>query len=576
MRDFVLVFKTLYKNANSSSKDEDGKKKLSTGIKFVISISPLIILVSAMIAFLSVGLKDIGEFSLLVTALVAVTQILVLFLSMFSIVSTLYESKDTPFLNTLPLKPSSVFFAKFAMTYVNALAISAVVLLPTVLTGAIVFNVANGRMFYGFYPLFFVILALAPILPLFVVVVLSMPVVWLGSYFRGKPTLKSVLTILFYVVLMCAYMVVVYYMNTTGFGQNGNVEMSHGMLGSLGTLANVFYPDKALVNFCLGIDAGKNFGISAAIIVCMIAIMLVLSSLFYKKINMRKSESVQATESKNVSLKHNDVVVSLMKRDFKSIMRNSTLAMTSFANLLMAPIFIVVMYFISNFKSNTDDGLTPIMSDMMGIGFVVMYSMIFLAGANMLANMAYTREGKSFFASKTLPINPKDSIKAKLLLSVIVPCVLLVPIMLISLLLYKIDIVSTLFVGIDTLMMITGACCMSILFDMKKGNQHWEQVSDIKNSSQNVYQIISALVSVLPAIVLFVLGIIMASFAQSLGEIAIKVIYWSVGTVFSAAVFVAGLCLLKKYGLKWYEFIGENKPKPKSASRGFGTRRLMK
>ena len=576
MRDFVLVFKTLYKNANSSSKDEDGKKRLSTGIKFVISISPLIILVSAMIAFLSVGLNNIGEFSLLVTALVAVTQILVLFLSMFSNVSTLYESKDTPFLNTLPLKPSSVFFAKFAMTYVNALAISAVVLLPTVLTGAIAFNVANGRMFYGFYPLFFVILALAPILPLFVVVVLSMPVVWLGSYFRGKPTLKSVLTILFYVVLMCAYMVVVYYMNTTGFGQNGNVEMSQGMLGSLGTLANVFYPDKAIVNFCLGIDAGKNFGISAAITVGMIAIMLVLSSLFYKKINTRKSESAQTAESKNASLKQNNVVVSLMKRDIKSIMRNSSLAMTSIANLLMAPIFIVVMYFISNFKANADDSLTPIMAQMMGIGFVVMYSMIFLAGANMIANMAYTREGKSFFASKTLPINPIDSIRAKLLLSVIAPSVLLVPIMLIALLLYKIDIVSTIFIGIDTFMMIVGVCSMSILFDMKKGNQHWEKVSDIKNSSQNVYQIISALTSVLPAIVLFVSGIILASFAQSLGETIIKVIYWSVGTTFSAAVLALGLCLLRKYGLKWFEFIGENKPKKKSNTKGFSNRRLMK
>lgn len=576
MRDFVLVFKTLYKNANSSSKDEDGKKRLSTGIKFVISISPLIILVSAMIAFLSVGLNNIGEFSLLVTALVAVTQILVLFLSMFSIVSTLYESKDTPFLNTLPLKPSSVFFAKFAMTYVNALAISAVMLLPTVLTGAIAFNVANGRMFYGFYPLFFVILALAPILPLFVVVVLSMPVVWLGSYFRGKPTLKSVLTILFYVVLMCAYMVVVYYMNTTGFGQNGNVEMSQGMLGSLVTLANVFYPDKALVHFCLGIDAGKNFGISAAITVGMIAIMLLLSSLFYKKINTRKSESAQTAESKNASLKQNNVVVSLMKRDIKSIMRNSSLAMTSIANLLMAPIFIVVMYFISNFKANADDSLTPIMAQMMGIGFVVMYSMIFLAGANMIANIAYTREGKSFFASKTLPINPIDSIRAKLLLSVIAPSVLLVPIMLIALLLYKIDIVSTIFIGIDTFMMIVGVCSMSILFDMKKGNQHWEKVSDIKNSSQNVYQIISAITSVLPAIVLFVSALVLASFAQSLGETIIKVIYWSVGTTFSAAVLALGVCLLRKYGLKWFEFIGENKPKKKSNTNGLTNRRLMK
>lgn len=285
------------------------------------------------------------------------------------------------------------------MTYVNALAISAVVLLPTVLTGAIAFNVANGRMFYGFYPLFFVILALAPILPLFVVVVLSMPVVWLGSYFRGKPTLKSVLTILFYVVLMCAYMVVVYYMNTTGFGQNGNVEMSQGMLGSLGTLANVFYPDKALVNFCLGIDAGKNFGISAAITVGMIAIMLLLSSLFYKKSTRESRKAHKRRSPKRVfETKQRRRITD--EKGYK-IHHAQQLACDDFdCKLAYGADFIVVMYFISNFKANADDSLTPIMAQMMGIGFVVMYSMIFLAGANMIANMAYTREGKSFLQAK--------------------------------------------------------------------------------------------------------------------------------------------------------------------------------
>ena len=219
--------------------------------------------------------------------------------------------------------------------------------------------------------------------------------------------------------------------------------------------------------------------------------------------------------------------------------------------------------------------MTPFMSEMMGIGFVVMYSMIFLAGANMIANMAYTREGKSFFASKTLPINPKDSIKAKLLLSIIVPSVLLVPIMLIALLLYKIDIVSTLLVGIDTLMMITGICSMSILFDMKKGNQHWEQVGEIKNSSQNTYQLISAFASIVPAIIVFVLGIVLAACENTLGVVIAKVIFWAVATVFSVVVLIVGLCLLKAYGLKWYEFIGENKPKKKGARNELG-RGLLK
>ena len=575
MRDFLIVFKTLFRNSNSRTEDAEGKKKIPSGLKVLLSFLPLVALICIMVAFLAVNLKSVGEFSLLVVAIVAATQLLVMFLSMFSIVTTLYGAKDTPFLNTLPLRPTSVFFAKFAMTYVNALELSTAVILPTVLTSSIAFNVASKSMFYGFYPLLLVILLVAPILPLFIVSVLSMPVVWLGSYFKGKPTLKSVLVILFYVLLMCAYMLLVFYMNTRGFGQEGGVGMSQGTLASLSVLANVFYPDKVLVNYCPGIQASKNFGISAAITVGMIAVMLLLSALFYKRINSKATENSQSIESKTATLKQSNVVVSIMKRDFTSIMRNSALAMTSFANLLMAPIFIVVMYFITNFKSGADEGMTPFMSEMMGIGFVVMYSMIFLAGANMIANMAYTREGKSFFASKTLPINPKDSIKAKLLLSVIVPSVLLVPIMLIALLLYKIDIVSTLLVGIDTLMMITGICSMSILFDMKKGNQHWEQVAEIKNSSQNTYQLISAFASIVPAIIVFALGIVLAACEDILGVVIAKVIFWAVATVFSVVVLIVGLCILKAYGLKWYEFIGENKPKKKGTRNELG-RGLLK
>lgn len=575
MRDFLIVFKTLFRNSNSRTEDAEGKKKIPSGLKVLLSFLPLVALICIMVAFLAVNLKSVSEFSLLVVAIVAATQLLVMFLSMFSIVTTLYGAKDTPFLNTLPLRPTSVFFAKFAMTYVNALELSTAVILPTSLTSAIAFNVASKSMFYGFYPLLLLILLVAPILPLFIVSVLSMPLVWLGSYFKGKPTLKSVLVILFYVVLMCGYMVLVFYMNTRGFGQEGGVEMSQGTFASLSVLANVFYPDKVLVNYCLGIQAGKNFGISAAITVGMIAVMLLLSALFYKRINSKATENSQSIESKTATLKQSNVVVSIMKRDFTSIMRNSALAMTSFANLLMAPIFIVVMYFITNFKSGADEGMTPFMSEMMGIGFVVMYSMIFLAGANMIATMAYTREGKSFFASKTLPINPKDSIKAKLLLSVIVPSVLLVPIMLIALLLYKIDIVSTLLVGMDTLMMITGICSMSILFDMKKGNQHWEQVAEIKNSSQNTYQLISAFASIVPAIIVFVLGIVLASCEDVLCVVIAKVIFWAVATAFSVVVLIVGLCLLKAYGLKWYEFIGENKPKKKGARNELG-RGLLK
>lgn len=67
-----------------------------------------------------------------------------------------------------------------------------------------------------------------------------------------------------------------------------------------------------------------------------------------------------------------------------------------------------------------------------------------------------------------MPIKPIDSIKSKVLLATIVPAVIMIPIMLISLLLFKIDIVSTLLIGVDTMLMVVGINCLNVLFDMKK------------------------------------------------------------------------------------------------------------
>lgn len=580
MRDFYLVFRTLYRNATPKKEEQNGKKKLPSSLKLVLSLSPLLILVCGMLALLSAGLKSLDELALLLVAVVGAVQLIALFLSLYSIITTLYESKDMPFLSSLPLSPKSVFFAKFAMTYVDILKLTTFLILPLSLTAIISFNIATKTMFYGIYLLILLVVILAPLLPLFVVTLFSMPVVWLGTYMKSKPVLKSVLTIVFYLILMCAYMVLVYFMNTSDFGQEGDIELSAGVLSSLATLSYVLYPNKVLVNFCLGLDMAKNFGISAAICIAMIIVMLLLSAIFYKHISMKNVEGVKTSESKNTALKQSNIVTSLVKKDFYSIIRSGSLAMSSFANLLMAPIFTVLMYFITDFKDNAQDiAENPLMFEMLSIGFVIMYSMIFLGGANMLANIAYTREGKTFFAQKCLPIKAKDSIRAKLLLAVICALVVMIPMMLIALLLYKIDIVSTLFIAVDTMLMVTGVCAMSILFDMKKGNQYWETTQDLSASSKaNTYQLISVFSAVVPSVVIFVIGIILSVFANTLGEVLVKVIYFLIATILSVVVAIVGLGLLNAYGEKWYECIGENKPdiKTKSRSKTFGGARLMK
>ena len=576
MNKSALLFKTLYRNATAPSQAEKGKKRISRSVGAILSISPLVIMIAVLMAFLASSLKSIADLSALLTSVLFATQMMVLFLSMASMFSTLYDAKDTPFLQSLPIKPTGVFFAKFALVYVNALKLSVVAFLPVAYAVTITFNVVNHTMFYGAYPLILLVALVAPVLPLFVAVLFSMPIAYIGSYFKGKPTLKSVLTIIFYVILMGAYMVVVYFMNTKGFGQEGEVEISQGALSSLYGVARAIYPDKVLVDFCYGINVGKNFGISAACVVGMIAVMILLAMAFYKRINVKKTETAVQSSSSKTTLKQENIVISLVKRDFKSIIRNSTLAMTSLANSLMAPIVIVVMYFITGFKEGNGEAMSSLMSEMMGIGYIVMYSMIFLAGANLVASLAYTREGKSFFATKSLPIKPIDSIKSKVLLATIVPAVIMIPIMLISLLLFKIGIISTLLIGVDTMLMVVGINCLNVLFDMKKGNQHWEDVSELRNASRgNYYQIISAFMAIIPAVALFLLGLMLSIYAPQLGDIIVKVIFWAVATVISVVVLVIGLCLIKSKGIEYYALIGLNKPE-KRAKSNFNRRGMIK
>lgn len=563
MREFVLIFKTLYKAQNAKIVGESGKKKLSNTAILAIVCIPFLIGIIAMMVFLAMSLRDVKSLSIFSNTIISAVQMMLLFLTLPSILSTLYSSKDTPLFNSLPLRPTSVFFAKFALVYVNALKFSGAIVASLLLAVAITFNVVNKTMFYGFYPLILLIVPTVPLLPLFVVTLFSMPIVFIGSFFKGKSTLKSVFTILAYTLIIVAYVIGIYFVNTSS-SQIEDIAISQGALAGMSSLANVMYPNKVLMNFCCGIEFGKNFGIWLAITVGMIAVMLLLSLLFYRRINVKRLETQQDSESKKTVLKQGKIVPTLMKRDIKMIMRNSKLAMSSLANFILAPVFIVMMYFVmqaNNGNSSPDEAIPTFMLEMMNLGFAMMYGMIFFGGANTLAAMAYTREGLSFFASKALPIRAKDSIVSKLLLSCIVPAIVLVPLMIVMIALMKIGVVETLLCAVDIMLVTVGISGLNIIFDMLKGNQYWKDATELRSASKtNYYQLISAFIAIIPAIGVMVAGIVLSTFVESLGVFAVKAIFFAISTIISAIICIVGLLVLKSLGEQYYEKIGAKKP----------------
>ena len=147
MKDFILVFNVLFKNQYSRKIASTGKRKLPQNVITLLCMIPLVILICLVIGFIATIIPDAESLSLVTNAVVSCVQLFALFISMFSVMNTLYNSPDTPFLNTLPVSHTAVFFAKFAVAYLNTLALMSSILLPSLFTLTIVYAAFGRGMF---------------------------------------------------------------------------------------------------------------------------------------------------------------------------------------------------------------------------------------------------------------------------------------------------------------------------------------------------------------------------------------------------------------------------------------------
>ena len=115
MKDYILVFKTLFRNQNAGRISSTGKRKLSQNVLTLLCMLPLAVLICIVLGFIATIIPDAESLALIVNAVVSCVQMFALFVTMFTVMNTLYNSPDTPFLNTLPVSHTSVFFAKFTI-----------------------------------------------------------------------------------------------------------------------------------------------------------------------------------------------------------------------------------------------------------------------------------------------------------------------------------------------------------------------------------------------------------------------------------------------------------------------------
>lgn len=106
MTKTLLLFKTLYRDYNAKSENEEGKKrKISGNAVATIALLPLVAVIAVAVGYVSSTLTDAKQLATMICSIVIGVQLFSMFLSMGTMFSTMYGAKDFSLLQSLPRAP---------------------------------------------------------------------------------------------------------------------------------------------------------------------------------------------------------------------------------------------------------------------------------------------------------------------------------------------------------------------------------------------------------------------------------------------------------------------------------------
>lgn len=364
-----------------------------------------------------------------VTAMVVLIFVLTLFEGisiLIGMTNALYFSKDNSVLITYPVKASDLFLSKVIVYYIDALKKSCVLLLPTI--------VAFG-LIYGYslpYYLWIIILMLIYVaLIVLVSAVLSIP-----TYFVMKFLKKYTIVKLIASAVMMGFVVwgVIELVNV--IPENINLiktyaKFSLGVNNFLKWFSNTFKISSAITSMFCGVRKGVTVKAmswySLIVPVCLIIaniglvfVNMFVSRPFYTKMisaNSQKNANSKK-EKKNVKL---NKYASIYKYELLRILRNEKQVASTVITIIAVPLVILLANRVYGSISLSLFGIK--LTSIFNYFFVLLLAL----SHNITASHIYSKDGPSWTVNKTMPVDPRKSLTARILYNIVSSILIIVP-----------------------------------------------------------------------------------------------------------------------------------------------------
>jgi len=425
-----LQFKLSYSLSGTAERMGLGsKKKIVLYLYFgllALAIIPFMGILFKLSNALSEAFVGMGQPGFVVILAIMSGQVMVIFFGFSQLMSALYDSSDLETLRALPLPPWQIMASKISVAYF------------TQLLGVIFFagpfflslGIQLKDVFYWVSAVF--TLLLIPCIP----IAISVLIIAVLMKFTARSPKKDWFRVLSGLVLFAFIMAFNYLnINMTQYGPEQFVQLlmeNNGLVAA----ASKFYPILKWGAWALtGISLSQKllgFLLYAGISVGVLVLAVSFSQRWFFEgattgtVSVKKKErvTVKQEEGELAWPKAKTSFEAMLVKEHRLLVRNPTCLMTALMNLMMVPIILVFGYM----GGGGDLGEVLVaLTEVPGVVEIALLVIVAIhaaiTGMNQIASTAVSREGRTFWISKIIPVSPVIQVRAKLAYSVLFSCI---------------------------------------------------------------------------------------------------------------------------------------------------------
>ncbi len=392
-------------------------------LAILMGVGPLLTLYIFMMTGIFVAGTSIGKPELVLTLAFISSQMVVLVFGLFYIIGSFYFSQDMSNLAPLPLRPYEVVGSKFIVVMVNEY----ITAIPIIFPPLLIYGLGTGQgLFYWIKGI--IMMLAAPVIPLTISTVFIMLLMRVVNLKKNKDLLAIIGG---FAGVLLALSINFFVQRTP---KTGGKDFFKNFLESKSDLIQEIgrkFPSGIWATYGLKEDSLAAFGyflLFMGVSAGFFAALLWLGNLvFYKALLAgqevtRKRKTAGAHDLERQYDRISSPVTAIIKREWKLLLRTPVYVINSLTGALIGPFILLVVMFTQGSDAETLELMkalrNPEFAPYVALGGLAL--ILFTAGMNLAASTSVSREGKTLWILKMIPVPAKQQVLAKLVQSYMV------------------------------------------------------------------------------------------------------------------------------------------------------------